>query len=120
MKHKNSRANGCRGEREAAKFLSDLLGVKIERNARNGKTAADLDIAHVLPNVHVEIKTRESMQLGSKALDDAMEQAFMDSPFDCHYTYTDADFTIGSTLRKRPCVLWKRNRTCWRLSYTCQ
>lgn len=101
MKRINSRQKGARCEREAAKFLASL-GYPCSRMGRNGRTAADLDLSLCkLRNVHIECKGRETMRLGSKALDDAMEQAHLDSN------------GMGYA------VIWKRNRTCWRLSYVC-
>ncbi len=95
----NSRQKGARIEREAAEFLRGF-GFTVERNARNGKSAADLDLSAdpALCNIHLEIKGDRSIGLATKALTDAMDQAERDS---------------GG---KPWGVLWKQHRGPWVLT----
>lgn len=92
-----SRSKGARGEREAAAFLNSL-GFTAERNGRNGYSADDL-IVKELPNVHIEVKRDESIDVGTVALSEALSQA-------------------GSNAGGRVAVvLWRKNRGGWRLTY---
>lgn len=95
----NSRQKGARIEREAAKLIKGF-GFTVERNARNGKSAADLDLSAdpALCNIHLEIKGDRSIGLATKALTDAMDQAERDS---------------GG---KPWGVLWKQHRGPWVLT----
>lgn len=92
-----SRSKGARGEREAAAFLKSL-GFTAERNGRNGYSADDL-IVEELPNVHIEVKRDESIDVGTKALDDALAQA------------------EANAVDRVAAVLWRKNRARWRLTY---
>src|SRR5690349_4069818 len=98
-RRKNSRAKGARCEREAASYLT-ALGFSARRGQqfRGGPFSPDV-IVDDLPNVHIECKAVEGMDLGTKLLESAWEQAWRDASDD-----------------KVPVVLWKRNRTCWRLT----
>ncbi len=95
----NSRQKGARVEREAAEFLRGF-GFTVERNARNGKSAADLDLSAdpSLRHIHLEIKGDRSIGLATKALTDAMDQAQRDA---------------GG---KPWGVLWKQHRGPWVLT----
>ena len=97
----NSRAKGAAVEREAAEFLRGF-GFNVTRNARNGLSAADLDVSEdqVLSKLHIEVKGDKSIELHTKGLTDAMDQAFGDA---------------GG--RRTPVVLWKRHRAGWCLSW---
>lgn len=102
-KRTNSRAKGANGEREAAKFLSqynlpDGTPVVARRMARNGQKG-QADLEHNIPGVHFEVKRREGMDVGTRALEDAMEQAILD--------------TSGC---REPLVLWRRSRGKWRIT----
>lgn len=55
----NSRSKGARHERDVARKLSELLGIQIERGARNGVAGGD-DIFG-WPGVHVECKVRKTI-----------------------------------------------------------
>lgn len=98
----NSRQKGKRGERDAAKFLQTLGFTDARRTAQvRGKNNGAPDVeSDLLPNLHIEVKTRESLDLGTSALDDAWEQA------------VDEAADRG----RLPVLLWKRNRSCWRLT----
>lgn len=102
-KRKNGRVKGARGELEAAKFssrynLPDGTPVVAKRMARNGqKGAADLE--HNIPGVHFEVKRREGMDVGTKALHEAIWQCEKDAP-----------------VNDRPLVLWRRNLRRWCIS----
>lgn len=96
----NSRQKGARMEREAAAFLTGI-GYPTTREARNGVDGAE-DL--VLPpelsyRVHIEVKADESIDIGTKALTDAFEQAKMVAK------------------GRNPYVLWHRKRRGWRLSW---
>lgn len=97
----NSRAKGARIEREAARFLTSL-GFPCERAARNGVDGGeDLMLPDSLSHaVHIEVKGDESIDIGTRALADAMHQAF--------------EACKGT---QRPAVLWHRKRKGWRFSW---
>lgn len=98
----NSCAKGKRIEREACAFLTSL-GFPAERGARNGvKSGADV-LCPSLPNVRLEIKGVAGMDLGTKLLEDACNQAVADLP----------------DLRMSWAVLWKPPRKDWRMTYPC-
>lgn len=93
----NARQKGARCEREAAALLTKL-GFPCQRNGRNGYSADDL--CTPFKRVHVEVKADQSIGLGTKALRDACEQAY-----------------IAAMNRPRWVVLWKEDRKGWRLSF---
>ena len=95
----NSRAKGARIERLAADFLRGF-GFNVSRNARNGLSAADLDLSQDpdLRLIHLEVKGDRSIGLGTKALADAMEQSICGSD------------------GKPYGVLWYEHRKGWRLT----
>lgn len=94
----NSRQKGARIEREAAAFLSKI-GFPAERAARNGVDAGE-DVFCPSLAVVFEVKGDEKIDVGTKMLDDAMQQAIE-----------------RCTPIQNPMVLWKKNRTRWRLTY---
>ena len=96
----NSRQKGARIEREAAQFLCSL-GFKAERNARNGKSTADLDLSQCqyLSRVHIEVKGDENMDL---------KGAFRDA------TFVQAFDNAGD---KPAVILWKKKRRPWVLTW---
>lgn len=94
----NSRAKGCRIEREASKFLTSI-GFPAERAARNGVRDGQDIICESLTNVIIECKGDEQIDLGTKALWAALRQA------------------MNVARGRKPCVLWKRKHSCWRLSF---
>jgi hypothetical protein len=98
-KRTNSRAKGARVELEASKFLTSL-GFPARRGQQfcGGPGSPDV-VCETLDDVHVEVKGDESIDLGTKALADACKQAIADAG-----THEWA-------------VLWKKNRTKWRLTY---
>jgi hypothetical protein len=103
-----SRAKGCRGEREAARYLTSI-GFEASRNGRNGYSTDDL-IVPGLPNVHVEVKFGVvGMDIGTALLRKAWEQA--------------ADGAWASPMNQilgkipTPVVLWKPPRRPWRLTW---
>lgn len=103
-KRLNSRAKGARIERKAADFLRSL-GFVASRNARNGLSAADLDCSDcpVLSRVWLEVKGDRSIGLGTKALDDAFEQA--------------REARAKSHPDTNVAVLWYEHRRGWRLTW---
>ena len=97
----NSRAKGASVEREAAEFLRGF-GFNVTRNARNGLSAADLDVSEdpVLSKLHIEVKGDKSIDVHTDALAKAWDQAD-----DCRKP------------EQLPVVLWKKDRAGWRLTY---
>lgn len=99
MKKKN-RINSCKKgkhvERLATKLLKSL-GYDVERNARNGKSTADLDLSKdpLLSRIHIEVKGNRQMDI---------EGAFRDK------TFAQAERDAAG----KPCViLWKKNFRPW-------
>lgn len=80
MKRKvNGCAKGKAKEREACHFLTNL-GFPCERNARNGLSTSDLKaLCPELERVHVEVKANRAINLGTAALDKALNQAHRDA-----------------------------------------
>jgi len=99
-KRVNSRAKGARIELEAAKMLC-RLGFKAERNARNGKSTADLDLSRcpVLSRIHLEVKGDKNMDL---------EGAFRNK------TFVQATDNANG---KPVAILWKKNFRPWVLTW---
>ncbi|MHB1156062.1 MAG: phage terminase small subunit P27 family [Phycisphaerales bacterium] len=97
----NSRNKGKRGERQAAAYLRALGFPSARRGAqhRGGRDSPDV-LADELSHVHIEVKHRAGIDLGTVELDNAMAQADTDAGAD-----------------REPVVLWKRNRTAWRLTW---
>lgn len=94
---RSSRTKGARGEREAAAYLTDLLGVPFERSIgqtrRGGDEVPDIVSAR-LPDLHVEVKrTKRNPQILA-----ALRQAVQDA---------------GDLL---PLVLSRRDREGWTLT----
>ena len=100
----NSRQKGKRIEREACKFLETITGEKWERTSQHcGKSRDSADIRPVDPKsmyaaIHFEVKGDKSIDVGTKALDDACAQAARDSA------------------GKKWVVLWKPKGKGWRLT----
>ncbi len=99
---KMARRKGATGERQLAIelnkwLLPDGTPVKAERNARNGISTTDL--AHNIPDWHIECKRVQGMRLGTKLLRDAMEQAEEEAV----YNLGKADW----------CVMFRENRRSW-------
>lgn len=70
---KSQRTKGAAGERELARFISETIGVKAARSARNGVDAAE-DIAHGITGLHIECKRVEALNVPAalaKAAQDA-------------------------------------------------
>lgn len=96
----NSRQKGKRVEREAAAYLR-LLGFEgAKRGQQHSGSPDSPDVRCDGLNVHLEVKGDQSIDLGLIAWHDAIKQAQSDAG-------------------ERPwAVLWKRNRTAWRLTCT--
>lgn len=96
----NNCRKGKRVEREAAIFLT-AHGIPAVRGARNGvKDGQDL----ILPpeyDVHIEVKGDKSVRPGTKAMADALKQAYEGS--------SKAD-------KLHEFVLWKEDHRGWRLT----
>jgi hypothetical protein len=94
---KNSRRKGAQGERLAAAYLASLgFPARRGQQFRGGGDSPDVicDLA-----IHLEVKRVETMDVGTKLLDDACIQAARDAS------------------GKPWAVLWRRNRGAWRLTY---
>jgi len=74
---KYQRDKGKRGEREAARALSDLLGLPVTRSQQYKGAAGSADLAGV-PGAHFEVKRTERLSLYK-----ALEQAEADAGEDC-------------------------------------
>ena len=95
----NGRQKGARGERWVANWLT-AHGFKAERAARIGvKGGEDIKCDCLDGRLHIEVKFREDVKLGTKALKDALSQSYEAAP--------DVE----------PCVIWKNNRGPLCLSY---
>ncbi len=101
----NSRSKGKRGERDAAHYLT-ALGFPARRGQqhRGGNDSPDV-VCDALAGVHLEVKHRGGIDVHTQDLADAIEQAERDAT------------GTGGTACRTGVVLWKRNRTCWRLSW---
>jgi Holliday junction resolvase len=97
----NSRSKGKRGELQAAAYLRSLGFASARRGAqhRGGTDSPDV-LADELPGVHIEVKHRAGIDLGTAELDNAMTQADTDAGPD-----------------REPVVMWRRNRIAWRLTW---
>ena len=95
----NSRAKGCRGELQFAKELGHY-GVHAIRGQQRYGGEDSPDVIHDLPDVHFEVKFNEKMAVGTRVLEDAMEQAIRDA---------------GET--KTPVVAWKKSRGRWHATF---
>lgn len=71
----NSRAKGKRGELEAAKALSEVLRVGVERTVQYSGAAGHADLKiEALPMLHVEVKRRRK-PITPDPVQDFMDQA---------------------------------------------
>ena len=94
----NSRQKGKRVEREAAAYLRSLGFEGAKRGQQHSGSPDSPDVKCDGLSVHLEVKGDQSIDLGLGPWHDAIKQAQADA---------------GS----RPwAVLWKRNRTAWRLT----
>lgn len=91
----NSRAKGCRGELEAAKFLNELLGCNARRSQQYCGTADSADVVDAIPGIHLEVKRVEKLNI-LQALQKASE---------------DAAVEFGN--EEIPMVLHRPNRARW-------
>lgn len=94
---RKSQRKGKRIQVEAAKYLT-RLGFPAE-SARNHDITCPS-----LPRLHIEVKGDEKIDLGTKALDDAIFQAATDA--------------IGNGQNRYYAILWKRKYTCWRITFS--
>jgi len=96
----NSRRKGKRGELQAAAYRRRLGFASARRGAQHKGGADSPDVlVDELAGVHIEVKHRAGIDLGTAALDEAM---------------TQADTDAGN---REPVVLWRRNRIAWRLTW---
>ena len=71
----NSRDKGARGEREAAKALTDL-GWPSVRDGQQGAGGKDHhDLNHSLPGHHIEVKRVEAFSCVTRAMEQAKKDA---------------------------------------------
>lgn len=71
---KMSREKGERGEREAAKFLREVLNVEARRGRQYSGGPESPDVKCEIPGIHFEVKRVERFNL-YKAMDQAQEDA---------------------------------------------
>jgi Holliday junction resolvase len=74
----NSRQKGKRGELELVKYLKSW-GVNARRGQQHRGGPDSPDIIHDIPGVHIECKRCEDIDIGTKALQEAVEQALHDA-----------------------------------------
>ena len=98
----NSRQKGKRVELELTHFLKSLGFADARRSQQyNGAgKLGDVECAESLPRVHFECKGVNGMDLGTKLLDSACEQAARDCPSTYQWV-----------------VFWKKRRTGWRMTF---
>jgi len=95
----NSRAKGKREELAAVHFLRDC-GFAARRGQQHKGTPDSPDIeCDSLP--HLEVKSRQKIDIGTQELDNAIAKAYEESP-------------DGKAL-----VLWRQPRKQWRLTWIC-
>ncbi len=95
-----SRDKGKRGEREAVAYLTQIGFPDARRTQQyNGMGLSDVICPESLPELHIEVKRTETIGLGTVELSEALEQAERDSD--------------GNPW----CVLWRRSRQKWRLTF---
>lgn len=95
----NSCNKGKAGERDAAAYLRSIGFASARRTQQHCGTAGDADvICDELPNLHLEIKRVQGMDVGTQLLADAVDQAANDA--------------IGTG--RRPIVMWRPNGKKWR------
>lgn len=100
----NSQNKGKNGEREAAKYLNSL-GFNAVRACQLGVTDGRDVIVKDLPNVYLEVKRVEGLDLGTKQLQDAWKQAVDKLPH-----LPNGQWPCG--------VLWRPNgKRAWRLTF---
>ncbi len=117
----NSRAKGKRGELAACAYLRSL-GFDAQRGARNGVKGGKDIMSVELSGVHIEVKCRESIDLGRKELDKAMKQAREDAGTESRQVqYENGEYAREYDELPRPyAVLWKPNRKPWRLTFVAE
>jgi len=79
----NSRAKGCRGEREWAKYLRDKHGLDARRGRQYAGHPDAPDVVGSWPGTHCEVKRVENLNLG-KAMEKAIEDAGDQVPYVAH------------------------------------
>lgn len=97
----NSCRKGKAAERKACKFL-EQLGFKAERAARNGVDGAHDLIVPSLSNVHIEVKSRRNVRIGTDAL---------------HKACVQANMTAALAGKVAWAVLWMESGRGWRLTF---
>ncbi len=101
----HSQNKGKNGEREAAKYLNSL-GFTAVRSCQLGVTDGRDVIVKDLPNVYLEVKRVEGLDLGTKQLMDAYEQ----SAAKCPGNNPGKEWPSG--------VLWRPNgKRAWRFTF---
>ena len=91
----NSRNKGAVGEREAAKFLNEVLGTEFRRGQQFQGSPESPDITGAIPGLHFEVKRVEHLNLAL-----ASKQAERDSSTD-----------------QVPVVMHRRNRGPWYVTF---
>jgi hypothetical protein len=100
----HSQRKGSQGEREAAAFICSLGFDAVRSKGLGVEDGRDV-IIRDLPNVYLEVKRVESLDLGTKQLWDAWIQA-----------YNKAIASLASVTGA--CVMWRPNgKRAWRLTF---
>lgn len=109
----NSKRKGKRIELEAASFLRSIGYADAARGCQFKGSPDSPDIACKSLGVHVEVKGDQSIGLGTKALNDALDQAYKDAG-----NAGNAIMAKTFSPELRPyAVLWKLDRKPWNLTY---
>ena len=97
----NSKDKGKRGELDAVRFLKECGFPDARRTHQYAGNNGDSDVVcpNWLPGVHIECKRNEDIDIGKAAWHRAINQAKEE---------------CGD---KEWCVLWRKNRGSWRLTY---
>lgn len=112
---KNSRQKGKRGELLWRDELRKM-GFEARRGQQfaGGGDSPDV-VCPSLPRLHCEVKMVAAMDLGTKLLDDAINQAKADAG---EYIGHDG-FSTTLTIYNPHYVAWKPPRKDWRITYPC-
>jgi len=103
----HSQNKGKNGEREAARFLNSL-GFTAVRACQLGVTDGRDVIVKDLPNVYLEVKRVEGLDLGTEQLIDAWDQAV-------HKAWMNNK--SNENAKACSAVMWRPSRKTWRLTF---
>ena len=100
----HSQNKGKNGEREAAKYITSLGFDAVRSQGLGVEDGRDV-IIRDLPNVYLEVKRVEGLDLGTKQLEDAWKQAAAKA-------IAASTGVVGGSG-----VIWRPSRKDWRLTF---